>query len=159
MPEILLSRTYDRHTIKNILTNPKIYSRMADDYAPDREVFEPANPDEAAYVQVEVDGCVKGLWILVPHSQTLWEVHTALLSEIWGSVAKQAAPLLLKWVWDNTICQRLYTLVPVASRAVRKFAMYAGMEECGVHEKCFLKDGELQDLIIMGINRSSEKAG
>lgn len=126
---------------------------MADDFAPPREEFQPAPPDTTIYVLVEVDGQPKGLWALVPQSRILWEVHTALLPEIWGTTAKLAAPMLLDWVWSNTACQRLFTVVPQYARATRKFAMHAGMEECGTHEKAYMKDGELQDLIIMGINR------
>lgn len=154
-PVIHLSRTYDAQLIRSIITNQAIYGRMSDDYAPAREDYQPAAPDAACYVLVEVDGQAKGLWILVPQSLTLWEVHTALLPEIWGTTAKLAAPLLLDWVWQNTLCQRLFTVVPQYARATRKFAMHAGMEECGKHERAYLKDGELQDLIIMGVNRPS----
>ncbi len=153
MPDIRLSRTYDAELVRSIITNPAIYGRMSDDYAPSREDYVPAAPDAVAYVLVEVDEQPKGVWALVPQSRTLWEVHTALLPDIWGTVAKQAAPLLLDWVWSNTTCQRLFTMVPQYARATRKFAMHAGMQECGLHEKAYMKDGELQDLIIMGCNR------
>lgn len=158
MSDIRLSRTYDTQLIREIITNPAIYGRMADDYAPPREEYEPASPDVAAYVQAEVDGTVKGLWMLVPQSQTLWEVHTALLPEIWGMTARLAAPMLLDWVWSNTVCQRLFTVIPQCARATRKFAMNAGMTECGKHERAYMKDGELQDLIIMGLNRPATGA-
>ncbi len=154
MPDIRLFRTHDTALIRDIVTHPSIYTRMADDYAPPREEYVPPSPDAAVFVAVEVDGAVKGVWVLVPQSHVLWEVHTALLPEIWGTTAKLAAPMLLDWVWQNTACQRLFTVVPQYARATRKFAMHAGMEECGVHERAYMKDGELQDLIIMGIGRT-----
>ena len=148
-----LARLKDPELIKAIVTDLRIYSRMSDDFAPKAEDYVPPSPEEAVYVGLWVDGVVKGLWALVPHSRILWEVHTALLPEVWGTVARDAAPELLKWVWENTECQRLYSLVPSYARATRKFALHAGMEECGTHEKAFLKDKELYDLTILGINR------
>lgn len=148
-----LERLTDAGLIKSIVTDPRIYSRMADDFAPPAEEYVPPLPEQAIYVGLQVDGVVKGLWVLVPHSRILWEVHTALLPEVWGTTAREAAPMLLEWVWANTECQRLYTLVPAYARATRKFAQHAGMLECGKHEKAFLKDGELADLVILGINR------
>ncbi len=153
MSDIHLSRTYDTAIVRSIITNSSIYGRMSDDYSPAAEAYVPPSVDAVVYVLVEVDSQPKGIWILVPQSHTLWEIHTALLPEIWGITAKLAAPLLLNWVWSNTTCQRLFTVVPKYARATRKFAMHAGMEECGLHEQAYMKDGELQDLIIMGVSR------
>jgi len=153
---IHLARLADAELIKAIVTDPRIYSRMSDDFAPPAEEYVPPAVGEAVYAGLWADGVLKGLWALVPHSRILWEVHTALLPEVWGAVAREAAPKLLEWVWENTECQRLYSLVPEYARATRKFALHAGMVECGKHEKAFLKDGELYDLTILGISRGQQ---
>lgn len=141
----------DVQLIKRIITEPSIYRGSRDDFSPEPDQFKP--PSGMLYVLAYQDGVHIGLWALAPHSRILWEVHTCILPEFWGDVAASASISFLEWVWIHTPCQRLFTSVPGTNKLAKRFAERAGMQIYGVNPKAYQKDGNLIDLIMLGISR------
>jgi RimJ/RimL family protein N-acetyltransferase len=61
------------------------------------------------------------------------------------------------WLWAHTSCRRLITNVPARNRLALRFAEAAGMERFGVNHASLLKDGKLQDQILLGLSRPEEQ--
>ena len=146
----MISRTHDIALIKSILTDPRVYGAMADDFAPPADQYEPLEHPEMIYLAVDGD---KGIFALLPHSRIMLEVHTCLLPDLWGARALEAAAALLAWVWENTICERLITAVAHHNRLAFRFAQKAGLEIYGRNPMAFKKNGKLEDIVMLGISR------
>lgn len=147
-------QTNDEFLIRYILTHKKIYGRASDDFAPPVADFRP-HMLGVHYILLLMNGHTMGLWALVPHSTVLWELHTALLPQAWGEIAREAFPHFLHWLWENTTCQRLITAVPAHNRAALKIGREWGFFEWGVNFKAFQKWGKLYDIHMLGLNRPS----
>lgn len=150
---LTLRRTADLNLVRRVLTDARIYSRMADDYAPPSTDYQPLEHPEMIYVAVDLNGTTQGIFALIPHSRIMLEVHTCLLPDCWGYPAAEAAQKLIAWVWKNTPCQRLITSVPAFNRLAFMFAVAAGMTEYGCNPKAFMKNQRLHDIIMLGLSR------
>lgn len=148
-------RTVDRELVRRILTHPRIWPHIADDGTPPVEQFEPPDHPAIWYVLIYDGDELLGLWALVPHNSVCWEIHTALLPTAWGARARRAAAEFKEWLWRQTPCRRLITAVPASNRLALRFAEAAGMRAWGVNERSWLRNGHLEDLIMLGISRPS----
>jgi RimJ/RimL family protein N-acetyltransferase len=101
-------------------------------------------------------GELLGLWMFTPQNAVCWEIHTCLLPCAWGRRAGEAARRMAEWVWANTPCRRLVTAIPAYNRLALRFAEAAGMRRWGLNERSFLKHGELQDQILLGLSPEGE---
>jgi len=93
------------------------------------------------------------LWLVVWHSPVLAEIHTCLLPSAWGQRAKTAAREAVQWLFDNSGVERVFTQVPETNRLAQRFAVAAGMAQFGRNPKAFKKNGQLTDLILLGLSR------
>lgn len=157
---ISISRTTDYALVKTIATNPYVYEKSSDDYAPHPSRYQPVEHPEMIYLTVSMDDVVCGLFALIPHSHIMYEVHTCLLPEILGSGPKrafkpsiEASKLMLEWLWKNTKCQRLITAVPESNKIALRYAKNAGMQAYGCNHRSFMKYGVLEGLWMLGMNR------
>lgn len=150
-------RTADYGLIKSVITHPAIWAHATDDYGQNPGEWEPAQSDLIWYVAVKENEELLGLFMLVPENHICWKVHTCLLPNAWGRRAKQAAKHGIEWVWANTECLRIVTDVPKYNRQASLFARWAGMSEFGVNPKSYMKNGELQDVTMLGISKPEAK--
>lgn len=148
--------TRDLELVRRVMTHPKIYRHLADDGCPPPDEFRPADHPAILYLTVWQGDELLGLWMLVPHNAVCWEAHTALLPSAWGR-AREAARAMLAWLWAHTGCRRLIGAVPRSNRLAAKLARDAGMREYGVNEKSFLRQGRLEDQIMLGISASEQE--
>lgn len=146
-------RTFNWETVKAIMTHPKIWPHITDDFAVKVEVFEPITHPSAWYVLVKDGEELLGLFALYPENHICWKVHTCLLPNAWGKRAKQAAREGVQWVFNNTECLRLITDVPEYNALALRFANMGGMEPFGVNHKSYQKDGKLHDVTMLGISK------
>lgn len=146
-------RTENWELIKKIVTHPRIYPAVSDDFSPKAEDWEPIKDENAWYVVVGDGEEMLGLWALFPENRICWKVHTCLLPKAYGERAKVAAGEGSAWVWANTPCLRLITDVPIFNRLALKFALYAGFTQFGVNPKSYMKYGKLHDVIMLGISK------
>lgn len=152
---IQLQRSTDMPTIRAIANDSRIYDQMAEDGSPKCGEYEPP-VDGAIYVLVWHEGTPRGMFALVPKSAIRFEVHTLLLPELSPWRKLEAAARMSLWVWANTSCRSLFTEVPLVNSAALGFAKAAGMVEFGREPKAFLKNGELHDIMWLGMNRPEE---
>ena len=149
-PLVTIERTTNMPLIRKILTDERVFGKMADDFAPPREQYEPLEHPEMIYLAVNGK---QGIFALIPHSRIMYEIHTCLHPELWGAQALEAAASLLAWVWANTICERLITSVPQHNRTALRFAQKAGLEIYGTNPRAFMKNGRLENIVMLGISR------
>lgn len=146
-------RTTDYELIKQIVTHPKVYPYVSDDYSPAPKEWRPIESEAIWYVLVKDGEELLGLWTLIPQNAVCWEIHTTLLPNAWGDKGKQAARELADWVWQNTSCLRVITNVPEYNRLALKFAKEAGLETFGLNCKSYMKTGILHDQIMLGVSK------
>lgn len=145
-------RTHDLALVKQVLTHPKIWPHITDDGCGAPGDFEPVDHPGFWYVVVE-NGTLQGMFTFQKQNAVCWEVHTCLLPSAWGKMSREATHGVREWVWANSDCQRIVTSVPAYNRLALRLAKASGMSEYGTNHKAFLRDGELHDLILLGVSR------
>jgi hypothetical protein len=149
--------TRDWPLIKRIVTNPKIYPFVSDDFSPVPEQWEPIDSAAAHYVLVRNRDELLGLWAFYEHTPICWQVHTCLLPIAYGERARRAAKEMAQWIWANTKCLRLITEVPERNRLALRFARAAGMTAYGFNPQSYLKGGTLSGVHLLGMSKPSTK--
>ena len=150
-------RTNDYCLVKQIITHPKIWPHVSDDFSPKVEVYEPIQHEAAWYVLVKDGQELLGLFALYPENRICWKVHTCLLPNSWGRRSKQAAREGVQWIFNNTECKRIITDVPEYNTLAYRFAEIGGMSQFGINHKSFQKDGKLHDVFMLGISKQEAK--
>jgi hypothetical protein len=145
-------RTYDLDLIRVIVTHPRVWSKVSDDKAPEPENWNPADPEKAWYVLVWDDEDLLGMWMFHPENSVTWRAHFCFLPDAYGKT-QQATVELFCWIWETTECQRIIGEIPWSNRLALKMVTAAGCKAFGIDEASFLKDGELEDRVAVGISR------
>jgi RimJ/RimL family protein N-acetyltransferase len=143
--------TTDSKLVKSIVTHPRIWPHVTDDFSPNVEAYVP--PQAGIYLLVKDGDETLGLFFLHPHNAICWEIHTCLLPNAWGQRAKQVVKEAAPWIFAHTGCKRIITNVPDYNRLALRLAKEAGMEQFGVNEKSFQKKGQLHDQIMLGLSK------
>jgi hypothetical protein len=146
-------RTKKLDQVREILTHPEIYPHMGDDFTPPSSRFEVNRHDDIWYVMVRSPDFwdVMGVFTFIPQNRVCWEIHVALLPGLQARDKWAAARQIVPWLGQNTECKRLTASVPACNRPAIFYGMIGiGMELVGRHPRAFMKDGELQDLILLG---------
>jgi len=146
-------RTRDWALIKQIVTHPRIYPFVADDFSAKPEEWQATQSDSIWYVLAKECAEVLGVFIFIPQYQTCWDVHTCLLPLSYGAKAKEAGKGIIEWIWANTPCLRIVTVVPEYNRLALKFAKESGLVCYGINPRSYMKNGKLCDLIELGISK------
>ena len=149
--------------MKRIITHPRIWPYVSDDFAGEPETWRPLENPGIWYVLVREAAApaqpdeVRGLFTFLPQNAICWEVHTALLPSAWRTTAsEEIARELLQWVWRETPCQRIVTNVPGCNTKALEYAEKCGMKQFGINNGSYQKDGRLHDQILLGISRPQE---
>lgn len=142
-----IERTRDMGLVTPILAHPLIFPHIHED-----GVTEPDPLDHDGFHWMLVsDDKPAGVFLLHARSALCYEVHTCLLPRIWGDGAKVAAEMLIKHVFVGLGGRKLVTNVPVNNRAALRFAKASGLQIEGVNRASFLRNGVLEDQIMLGI--------
>lgn len=146
-------RSFDLKIIRDVMRNPALYERCADDFSPAREAFEPRTDPGIWYVLARDGQVIYGLFALAPQNTICWEIHTRLLPASWGAIAATAAAGVVPWIWENTGALRLVTMCPAYNRLAIRFAERAGLVRYGVNPDSWQKHGKLHDQVLLGISK------
>jgi hypothetical protein len=157
VPEIQFERTRDYDLIKSIMINPRIWPWISDDATPLPADFRPIESEAVYYILVHAQDRLLGMWMFVPQNAICWEVHTCILPGHGFDTVRYAAHAMARWIWQNTPCQRLITSIPRYNRSAYSLAVDAGMQEWGVNEAAYLKNGRLHDLVMLGMSKPMEE--
>jgi RimJ/RimL family protein N-acetyltransferase len=140
---LTFEQTHDTNLVERTLTNPRCYSRMANDSAP--------QPEEFAFLMA---GCTVVLARVSREPAALfflWDegdgksahVHFCFVPEFWGRpYTVYVAREFLRWVWRNTGHQRLVGRVPSYNRLALSLAIESGFTRCGESEVQGTKNGQ-----------------
>lgn len=151
---ITFERTTDDDLIKSIRTHPKIWPAFADDFTAAPEAsYSALDTTQIGHLLVKYDGVLAGMFIFIPHNRICWEIHTCLLPDFWGRKAFEIASALAAWVWKETSCMKVFTVVPAYNRTALAFSRRAGFVQFGLNERSIMKHGKLQDQVMLGISR------
>ena len=144
-------RTRDTQLIREIMTHPKIYPYISDDFSPICEEFIPAEHDTFWHMLVDENEENYGLFLCVWHSPIMVEVHTCLLPTCWGQKAVQATKGLADWLFIHG-AKRIITAVPGCNLLALRLAEKTGMVRYGLNVKSYQKNGQLEDMILLGMS-------
>jgi len=151
---IRIERTRDAELVRAIITHPRIYPYVADDFSPIAAEFDPAAAvaNESVYflAAYDDDGIV-GVWMLNPINSICYEVHTCVLPAHWGEKTREVVKEAARWMFANTPCRKVVTHVPSYNRLAHKLAVDAGMQPEGCNRKSWLKNGILHDQYVLGL--------
>lgn len=145
--------TDDVFLIKSIACDPSIYKFLHDDEGPSPEDWTPAIHPLIKYVLVIDDESVIGIFIINMHSSVCWELHQGFLPKVRGKQAIQAALEFREWIWKYSNCNRLIGNIIKSNKAAIWFAKRCGMTVFGINEKSFMRNGIIQDQVMVGVTR------
>ena len=151
-----LERSHDMGIIRRIAVDADVWNQSCDDFSGDPADYQPP-ADGAIYVVVWKGDVPKGFFALVPRTKIRYEIHTMLLSSLSPWNKMDAAAQMKLWVFANTPCQRLFTEVATCNSSALGFAKHFGMVESGREPACFMKNGKLHDVIVLGLNRPEKE--
>ena len=146
-------RTQDWELVKRIVTHPKIYPYVGDDFSVDPSLWEPEKNEAIWYLAVKDEGTIIGLFVYFPENYVCWHVHVCLLPIAWGRKAILAFCECIRWVFQNTPCERIVGSVPMWNFPAARLARNAGMTEFGINKASHLKKKRLHDQILFGISK------
>jgi RimJ/RimL family protein N-acetyltransferase len=153
-------RSTDWPLIQRIMTHPRVWPHISDDFSPAPEEFTPAEHPALCYVVAEEGETTLGLFILEQRGGVQVEVHTCLLPVGWSRGSREIARQAVAWLWRNCPrVERLTTAVPQNNSLALRFAQALGMIEYGVNQQSFKKGGKLMDQTLLGMNRPSNVPG
>ena len=148
-----IERTFDYPMIRRMATHPMLYEASRDDFTPPASEYSPVENDAIIYLAANVNDIPQGILMMIPFSPILYDVHISFLPEMWGEKSIQAARAAFQWMWDNTPCVRIQAQIPEDNTHALQLALNSGMIAFGKNDKCYLKQGMLRDMILLGISK------
>lgn len=143
----------DMDLVRETLVQPHVWEALSDDGFIRPDQFEP-QPIRGNYYIGAWDGSeYLGLMIVYTLNAICGDVHVALLKSCGGIRAVQAGKLAIQWVWDNTHFRRLTSTNPTCNRLGARFARLVGMTQYGINPRSWLKDGNLYNSILFGVDK------
>lgn len=146
-------RTRDAALIKAILTHPRIWGRVIDDYTPPAEEWQPELHEQVWYVTAHDGDELLGLFEVYPLNHVCWESHVAFLPAAWGERARTATIEAMCWLMARTRCRRMVATIPVDNRLAIRFAQACGLKQYGRNPRSVRIGGELVDQLMFGISQ------
>jgi hypothetical protein len=151
---VIAERTTDVALISSIMTNPDIWSTVAEDgQSPDKY-----DPEAHAVCWLEMRnaaGIVVGLYSLEVKNGAMLEIHAQVLPEYRKEYSRETGLAALRWVYNEApdSYQKLTAQVPDIYPNVIKFLLSFGFHREGRLAKSYRKNGELHDLHVFGLER------
>lgn len=145
---IELERTFDMNLVAKIMTHPRLWPHLADDFYPAPENFIPLGGHNIFYLLAKEAGRILGLCITHPINALLWEAHHALLPWAWGRKGHQIGLAFEVWLWQNTQAIKALGFTPSCNTLALRYALKHGMKEVGRVAKCYQRGFELFDIVI-----------
>lgn len=148
---LTFERTHDAELVRSIVTHPKVYrGSLLSDFAPAREHYQVAADDANWYLIPRYAGEPLGVFVFCPYNPVWWEVHIAMLPQCWG-IADEVAQAMVRWMREHCPCKKITATIPDYNRLTLALARRIGMSFIGLNTKSTLKDGQLRDQHIFGL--------
>ncbi len=145
--------TTDTEIIKRIVTEPRIWADIKDDFDGDPADYEPKVHPQVVYILVKDGEVLLGMLIFSLHSAICWEVTIMMLKAGLGR-ALEVGKAGIHWIFRRTRCVRIIGRVLKSNRLALKLNKAAGFRVYGVNPSCILREGKLEDFVLFGISKS-----
>lgn len=150
---LAVERTTDYEAIRKLATHPAVFSKICDDFSNDPRGWQATRHPAMVYLLARNEGQPIGFAAFFPKNAICWEMHFAFLPSAYGSAAEQALRSMFDWIWTYTRCVRIVGEICRENRLAIRFALRCGVELCGIHARSRMKNGKLQDQVILGISK------
>lgn len=158
--EIASARTLDADILRQFYHDPDIWGPMqcddglnADDLDFD-QILEDDSDNCHIFVTSHLDNALAALFMFAMENSRCYSIHSALLQKYWGKgYAAAFGQSACRWMFNNTSCLKIITLVPDYNISALEMSMSGGMIIEGVNRKSFMKGGILYDQTMLGITR------
>lgn len=154
------ARTFDADILRLFYLVPAIWGPMQCDDGVAAEdldfdvLVEDQTDNSQIFIYTKIDGDVAGLFMFSMENPCCYSIHSALLPKYWGQGVATACGLsACTWMFENTACLKIITLVPDYNTSALAMAMSAGMSIEGVNRSSFMKDGILHDQTMLGFTK------
>lgn len=157
--QLRIERSTDSALIKRVITHPAIYPHVADDFSPPPAAYsaEGLVGHPQVYFLAAWDGDeLLGLGMFHAHNAVMYEAHTCLLPNAWGERGTRAARAAMRWIFGNTPCRKIVSLVPDGNVLAMRFAKRCGLRVEGLLTKSFLRGGKLLNQTVFGIEKCQQ---
>ena len=151
---ITFERTNDYALVRKIATHPKIWPTISDDLSPSIEDWQPVENPDIWYVLARGNGVPLGLFVFLPENPACWRSHVCILPAYRGEIGRMACRLVFYWLWQHTRCERIIGSIPVSNPLAIQFAVQCGMSKYGVNPKSVMKNGQMEDQVLVGIDKA-----
>jgi len=155
-----IERTYDREFVNGVISHPRIYPHISQDFSPAPEAFDcapmMAMPEILFLAPMRGDERC-GVFMVHPHTAIVHEIHTCILPQYWGH-SVEAGRAVIEWIFENTKCVKLLTLVPDHNDLAYRLAIACGMVSQGTLTASYLKGGKLLDQKILAVSKTERKS-
>jgi RimJ/RimL family protein N-acetyltransferase len=145
-----VSRTRDKKAILKIVNHYKVRKWCVDDLSPDN--YTPIMHDSFIYL---VDDDKTGVIVVEPMNGICCKVHIATRPEMWGK-AVEFVMSAKAWLFKNTHYLKVVALVPKYNRLAVRVCRKTGFAQEGVITKAFMRNWDLHDWIVFGLNKVAE---
>ena len=146
-----VERTFDTELIKGIMSRADMWDTVAedgqdpDDYAPD--------VNGECWLLLTVDDKPIGAYCVHQRNAVTLEIHAQVLPEFRKEHSTESGTKVLKWILDNTECQKVIAQIPAIYPNVKRFTESFGFQVEGENRMSYLKNGELHNQWLLGITR------
>lgn len=147
---VTIYRITDYAQALSIVQHPVIKEEIKED-GPDDDRM--PNIVDEYWLGAELDNKLIGCFRLVPSGRVCYQTHTMFIPGYRRHVIA-AKNLVGKWCLEELEgFQKIYSMVPRCFQNVIKHALNIGFVEEGCLTGSYMKNGNLEDIIILGINR------
>lgn len=153
---IRFERTRDYELVAAIMTHPRIYGHISDDFYPPPDDFWPRMDEKIFHLLVYLDDKCVGLYITYAINPLLWQVEHCLLPWAWRARATDAiGEAFEQWLWTHTTAEKAIGLTPSCNTLALRYAKRLGMREAGRIEGAYQREFKRHDIVIFEKARAS----
>lgn len=158
---ISIERTYSNFDVERILKTPGLWELISEDEQDIRKFSVDASLTDFYYLKVMFDGVCLGLYVLHPFNDITMEIHANMLPEFREKYANASAEKVLEWIAVHLPPkkQKIIARIPSVFPNIYHFTLKHGFSDEGLLKNATIKNRELCDVHIVGIERKSIKVG
>lgn len=143
-----VERTFNQAFIIKCVTHPDVWEMSNDDTACNPDLFFPVMDERIIWLRAGD----YGVFMAHAHNLVTFECHTMFMPKGRGKVI-EAGRQAVKWMFENTTCERIVTNVPEFNKVALKVAERSGFIQYGINPGSFKKNGNLYAQILLGISK------
>ena len=152
MSNIIVRQTTESFLIKKILTDTELYKLISEDIGELSSDIDFSLLPNFYFLEAIKDDETIGIYVGHYFNNTTLQGHINILPSHWGDNV-EVTGLCIEWVWNNTDYQKIIGFIPEDASVVIAHAISAGFSEEGRLKNSVVFNGNLQDQVIVGINK------